>query len=148
LAKLVLLGAAVLRLGAVIAPTASGQGPAPLYHEPYRPQFHFTPKQNWMNDPNGTIFYKGQYHLFYQYNPSGTTWGNISWGHAVSKDLVHWTELPLAIPQDANEYVFSGSVVYDRTNSSGLGTAANPPGRHLYQRAEGPTRHSAAVVGL
>jgi levanase len=133
---LALLGAAVLTLGAVTAPTASAQGPAPLYHELYRPQFHFTPKQNWMNDPNGTIFYKGQYHLFYQYNPSGTTWGNISWGHAVSPDLVHWTELPLAIPQDANEFVFSGSVVFDRTNSSGLGTAANPPLVAIYTSAQ------------
>ena len=130
----VLISAVLLALGLAVAPTASAQGTAShqvsaprLYHEPYRPQFHFTPAKNWMNDPNGPIYYKGRYHLFYQYNPSGTTWGNISWGHAVSTDLVHWKELPIAIPQDDNEYIFSGSVVYDRKNTSGLGTAANPP---------------------
>ncbi|MET7574750.1 GH32 C-terminal domain-containing protein [Streptomyces sp. NPDC005492] len=98
-----------------------------LYHEQYRPQFHFTPAQNWMNDPNGLIWYKGQYHLFFQYNPSGNTWGNMSWGHAVSTDLVHWEQLPLAIPQDDNEMVFSGSVVLDTDNTTGFGTQANPP---------------------
>ncbi|POX52815.1 glycoside hydrolase family 32 protein [Streptomyces sp. Ru72] len=98
-----------------------------LYHEQYRPQFHFTPAQNWMNDPNGLIYYKGQYHLFFQYNPSGNTWGNMSWGHAVSTDLVHWKQLPLAIPQDDQEMIFSGSVVLDRNNTTGFGTKDNPP---------------------
>ncbi len=120
------------------AAAAATAAPA-LYHEPYRPQFHYTPARNWINDPNGPIFYKGQYHLFYQYNPSGSTWGNISWGHAVSKDLVHWTELPVAIPQDDNEYIFSGSVVNDKTNSSGLGTAANPPLVAIYTSAQKAT---------
>ena len=106
-----------------------------LYHEPYRPQFHYTPAKNWMNDPNGPIFYKGQYHLFYQYNPSGTGWGNISWGHAVSKDLVHWRELPLAIPQDDKEFIFSGGVVFDKSNTSGLGTAAHSPLVAIYTSA-------------
>lgn len=110
---------------AATATTASA-APAP-YHELYRPQFHFTPAQNWMNDPNGLIYYKGQYNLFFQYNPDGTTWGNIEWGHAVSRDLVHWKELPVAIPQDNNEYVFSGSVVLDKDNTSGFGTRNNPP---------------------
>jgi levanase len=96
-------------------------------HERFRPQAHFTPAQNWMNDPNGLIWYKGQYHLFFQYNPSGDTWGNMSWGHAVSPDLVHWKELPVAIPQDDQEMIFSGSVVLDRQNSTGFGTRANPP---------------------
>jgi levanase len=137
--KLALLGAAVLAVALATAPSAVAQGSPTLYHETYRPQFHFTPAQNWMNDPNGPIFYNGQYHLFYQYNPAGTQWGNISWGHAVSKDLVHWTELPLAIPQDANEFVFSGSVVFDRTNSSGLGTTANPPLVAIYTSAQKAT---------
>lgn len=97
------------------------------YTEAYRPQFHYSPAQNWMNDPNGLIYYKGEYHMFYQYNPYGATSGNGSWGHAVSKDLVHWKELPVAIPTDANEDVWSGSVVFDKTNSSGLGTHAHPP---------------------
>jgi levanase len=134
---LAVLGAAVLAVGIATAPSAAGQASpaAALYHELYRPQFHFTPARNWMNDPNGPIFFNGRYHLFYQYNPSGSQWGNISWGHAVSKDLVHWTELPVAIPQDANEFVFSGSVVYDKTNSSGLGTAANPPLVAVYTSA-------------
>ncbi len=136
--RLALLAAAVLALGVTAAPAVSAQTPT-LYHEPYRPQFHYTPAQNWMNDPNGPIYYKGQYHLFYQYNPSGTQWGNISWGHAVSPDLVHWKELPLAIPQDANEYIFSGSVVFDRTNSSGLGTEANPPLVAIYTSAQKAT---------
>lgn len=134
---LALLGAALLAVGLATAPSAAGQtGPAPaLYHELYRPQFHFTPARNWMNDPNGPIYYHGQYHLFFQYNPSGTTWGNISWGHAVSPDLVHWKELPIAIPDDANEYIFSGSVVFDEHNTSGFGTAANPPLVAIYTSA-------------
>ena len=147
---LAVLGAAVLAVGIATAPSAAGQASpaAALYHELYRPQFHFTPAQNWMNDPNGPIYYKGQYHLFYQYNPSGTQWGNISWGHAVSKDLVHWTELPVAIPSDANEFVFSGSVVYDKTNTSGLGTAANPPMVAIYTSAFKASRDPGAVAGL
>ncbi|MEY9840850.1 GH32 C-terminal domain-containing protein [Streptacidiphilus sp. EB103A] len=118
-----------------------------LYHEQYRPQFHFTPAQNWMNDPNGLIWYKGRYHLFFQYNPSGNTWGNMSWGHAVSTDLVHWTQLPVAIPQDADEMVFSGSVVLDKDNSSGLGTKADPPLVAVYTslvKATGIQRQSLA----
>jgi fructan beta-fructosidase len=80
-----------------------------------------------MNDPNGLIRFKGVYHLFYQHNPSGNTAGNGSWGHATSTDLVHWTEHPVAIAADTDEEVWSGSVVLDRTNSSGFGTETNPP---------------------
>jgi levanase len=105
------------------------------YDEPYRPQFHYSPAMNWMNDPNGLVFYKGEYHLFYQYNPSGTTWGNISWGHAVSRDLVHWEELGVAIPHDDTEFVFSGSVVVDKDNTSGFGTRENPPLVAIYTSA-------------
>jgi fructan beta-fructosidase len=121
-------------LGLVVAPAASSD--PTLYHEPYRPQFHYTPQQNWMNDPNGPIYYKGKYHLFFQYNPSGSTWGNISWGHAVSPDLVHWTELPLAIPQDDSEYIFSGGVVYDKNDTSGLGTSSDGPLVAIYTSAQ------------
>ncbi|MBC9730772.1 glycoside hydrolase family 32 protein [Streptomyces sp. TRM68367] len=110
-----------------------------LYHEQYRPQFHFTPAQNWMNDPNGLIYYKGQYHLFFQYNPDGNTWGNMSWGHAVSTDLVHWKQLPVAIPQDDKEMIFSGSVVLDKNNTTGFGTKKNPPLVAVYTSAQKAT---------
>jgi fructan beta-fructosidase len=86
----------------------------------YRPQFHFTPAQNWMNDPNGAVYYKGEYHLFYQYNPFGSDWGHMSWGHAVSPDLVHWQDLPIALTEANGIMIFSGSAVVDWHNSSGL----------------------------
>jgi fructan beta-fructosidase len=98
------------------------------YQEPYRPQFHFTPAINWMNDPNGLLDYQGEHHLFFQYNPFGTTWApTISWGHAVSTDWVHWKELPVAIPATSTIGIFSGSAVVDKNNSSGFGAPGNPP---------------------
>ena len=90
------------------------------YIQPWRPQYHFTPSHNFMNDPNGMVFYKGEYHLFYQFNPEGQVWGHMSWGHAVSTDMVHWQHLPLAIPEDPNYMIYSGSAVVDWNNSSGL----------------------------
>ena len=94
-----------------------------LYKEKYRPQFHFSPAKNWTNDPNGLVFFNGEYHLFYQYNPFGNKWGHMSWGHAVSRDLVHWKHLPLAIREKDSIMIFSGSAVIDKNNSSGFATS-------------------------
>ena len=95
-----------------------------LRKEPYRPQIHFTPARNWMNDPNGMVYADGVYHLFYQYNPKGNDWGNMSWGHATSKDLVHWEEQPVALMRDDLGDIFSGSAVIDKDNTSGFGANA------------------------
>ncbi len=95
--------------------------------ELYRPNFHFTPKSGWMNDPNGMFFYKGLYHLFYQYYPDDTVWGPMHWGHATSKDMISWNEQKIALYPDAKGYIFSGSAVVDRNNTSGLGSLQNPP---------------------
>ncbi|WP_185958493.1 glycoside hydrolase family 32 protein [Fodinibius sediminis] len=103
------------------------QSRSPAYSEPHRPQFHFTPPENWMNDPNGLVYHEGEYHLFYQYNPYGEQWGHMSWGHAVSDDMLHWEHLPVALEEENGIMIFSGSAVVDRQNTSGLGTADNPP---------------------
>ncbi len=91
-----------------------------VFNEKYRPQYHFTPNKNWINDPNGLVFYAGEYHLFYQYNPFGNKWGHMSWGHSVSADLVRWKELPVAIPEENGVGIFSGTAVVDPFNTSGF----------------------------
>ena len=97
------------------------------YTEQHRPQFHFSPDSMWTNDPNGMVYYEGEYHLFYQHNPASTVWGPMHWGHAISTDLVHWEHLPIALYPDSLGTIFSGSAVIDWTNSSGLGSDENPP---------------------
>ena len=122
---------ALLFVSAVLAGCQSNKKEmSSYYQELYRPQIHFTPEMNWMNDPNGLVFLDGEYHLFYQYNPYGNTWGHMSWGHAVSTDLLHWQHLPVALRgyQDRqtgdSTMIFSGTAVVDKNNSAGFGANA------------------------
>lgn len=95
--------------------------------EAHRPQFHFSPKAHWMNDPNGMVYDKGTYHLFFQYYPDATVWGPMHWGHATSTDMVHWQEQPIALYPDSLGYIFSGSAVVDVNNTSGFGKNGKVP---------------------
>ncbi|HEY3573170.1 MAG TPA: glycoside hydrolase family 32 protein [Arthrobacter sp.] len=101
----------------------------------FRPAIHFTARDTWLNDPNGLVFYDGLYHLFFQNNPYGNVWGNMSWGHATSHDLLHWMEHPVAIACDGTEDIFSGSVVVDHGNTSGFSTADAPAFVAIYTSA-------------
>ena len=92
--------------------------------EPFRPVYHFTPSFGWMNDPNGMVYKDGVYHLFYQYNPYGSMWGNMHWGHTVSRDLVNWEQQPVALERDTMGHIFSGSSVVDKNNTAGFGEGA------------------------
>ncbi|MDQ1301730.1 MAG: fructan beta-fructosidase [Chloroflexota bacterium] len=104
----------------------------------YRPIYHFTPPANFINDPNGMVFYRGEYHLFYQHNPYGATWVHMSWGHAVSPDMLRWRHLPVALPEADGVMIFSGSAVVDWQNTSGFGAGTDPPLVAIY------TGHAAA----
>lgn len=99
---------------------------APGYDQPYRPQYHFSPLKNWTNDPNGLVYFDGEYHLSFQYNPFGDKWGHMSWGHAVSRDTLHWQQLPVALPEENGIMIFTGSIVVDQRNTSGFCTGGKP----------------------
>lgn len=107
--------------------------------EKCRPLIHFTPEKNWMNDPNGMVYHKGLYHLFYQYHPFSSVWGPMHWGHATSTDLIHWNREPIALYPDSLGMIFSGSAVVDVHNTSGFGKNGEPPLVAIY------TSHNAAA---
>src|ERR1700744_2731715 len=111
------------------------------YHELYRPGFHFSPKEKWMNDPNGMGEYDGVYHLFVQYYPNDIVWGPMHWGHATSKDLIHWQQQPIALYPDSIGYIFSGSAVIDSSNTLGVGARA-PVAIFTQHDPEGEKRHT------
>ena len=98
-----------------------------LYSEINRPQIHFTSRRGWNNDPNGLVYYEGEYHMFYQHNPFEREWENMSWGHAISQDLIHWEELPIVMLPDTLGAIFSGTAVIDYKNTSGFGKDGIPP---------------------
>jgi fructan beta-fructosidase len=95
--------------------------------EQYRLQAHFSPKAHWVNDPNGMVYNNGIYHLFFQYHPYSSTWGPMHWGHATSKDMIHWKHEPIAIYPDSNGTIFSGSAVVDKNNTTGFGKKGQAP---------------------
>ena len=113
----------------------SGPSEGASQDDPYRPSYHFSPAKNWMNDPNGLVRVGDTYHMYFQFNPFGIVPAHMSWGHAVSKDLMHWQELPVAIPEQGNAAVFSGSAVLDTNNTSGFGQAGKPPLVAIYTLA-------------
>lgn len=116
-----------------------------LYKEQNRPQFHFSSRRGWNNDPNGLIYYEGEYHLFYQHNPYEREWGNMHWGHAVSNDMIHWKELPVALYPDEHGTMFSGSVVIDYENTTGFNKGKTPAMVALYT-ADNPDRQIQCVA--
>jgi fructan beta-fructosidase len=113
----------------------------------YRPHFHFTPKNNWMNDPNGMFYANGEYHLYYQYWPYGNVWGPMHWGHATSKDLVKWEEQPIALYPDRFGYIFSGSATVDINNTSGFGDGKAAPVVALFTYHD-PVKEKAGQIDV
>jgi fructan beta-fructosidase len=111
----------------LMAASASAQSLLKMDDKPYRPQIHFSPAANWMNDPNGMVYSNGVYHLFFQYNPNSSVWGPMHWGHATSRDLIHWNHEPIALYPDSLGTIFSGSAVVDKNNTSGFGKNGQIP---------------------
>lgn len=122
-----LIGVLLMAYLLVISRPSKGQDTSRVYHEPYRPQIHFSPQAHWTNDPNGMVYFDGIYHLFFQYYPNGTVWGPMHWGHAESHDMIHWKEMPIALYPDSLGYIFSGSAVVDSNNTSGFGKHGRIP---------------------
>ena len=133
----------MLAVAALLATTALV--PATANAEAVSPAYHFAPARNWMNDPNGLVYFEGEYHLFYQYNPYGDRWGHMSWGHAVSRDLVTWQELPVALPE-TDVMAFSGSAVIDWNNSSGFGANGRPPMVAAYTGHNPKTKNQSQYI--
>src|SRR5579872_681877 len=117
-----------------------------LYHERYRPQFHFSVDKGWLNDPNGLVFFDGEYHLFFQFRPDALVQSPVmSWGHAVSADLVHWKQLPIALKPDEHDgWIWSGSAVVDWQNTSEFGVGGRPPLVAMYTAAKDPFAQAIA----
>ena len=151
----VLMACIVAGLGGWTMPNSAEAGerdpyPGVGYNQKYRPQFHFTAKKFWHNDPNGMVYYKGEYHLFLQHNPSGIGWGNMTWAHAISKDMVHWKQIQHAIHPYDGGTIFSGSAAVDWKNTSGFGKKgknAEKPIVACYSHARQPfTQHIAYSI--
>lgn len=134
-------GLLILSLAALMQGTASAQTPTPQW----RPAYHFTPDKNWTNDPNGLIYLNGKFQLYYQHNPFENKWGHMSWGHAESADLVHWKHSPVAIPEvvtpDTTTFIYSGSAVLDKNNTSGFAKDGKPPIVAIFT-ADKPKQHN------
>ena len=128
---------------ALTAQTALPQGSeTAAYHEKLRPQFHFSPRKGWTNDPNGLVFYQGEYHLFFQHNPFDTKWGNMTWGHATSPDLVHWKQGENALLPDKMGTMYSGSAVVDEVNTAGFQQGNEKTLVNIYTAAGGNSPES------